>query len=46
MLNWSPLVKVTVPASVSVESDNWTGGTLAPTVIFPPAATVKLLGNS
>ena len=43
-VTWSPLAKVTFPASLSV--DTTVIGTFAPTVIIPPAPTVKPLGNS
>ena len=43
-VTWSPLEKVTLPASLSV--DTTVTGTFGPTAIVPPAATVKPLGNS
>ena len=43
-VTWSPLEKVTAPASLSVDSTRT--GTFAPTAIVPPAATVKPLANT
>ncbi len=45
-VTWSPLEKVTAPASLSVDSEFAKTVTFGPTAIVAPAATVKAEANT